>query len=45
MPTDADMVARYEDLGVSRLVIGPPAFDPEGLKRALGEFSEKFIRP
>ncbi len=40
---DADIIKRYEDLGVSRLVIGPPAFDPEGLKRALGEFAEHYI--
>jgi probable F420-dependent oxidoreductase len=40
---DTDTVKRYEDLGVSRLVIGPPAFDPEGLRRGLGEFAERFI--
>ena len=40
---DADTVKRYEDLGVSRLVIGPPGFDPEGLRRGLGEFAERFI--
>ena len=41
---DADMVRRYEDIGISRLVIPPPAFDPEGLKKALNEFAEKLIR-
>jgi probable F420-dependent oxidoreductase len=40
---DADTVKRYEDLGVSRLVIGPPGFDPEGLRRGLAEFAERFV--
>jgi probable F420-dependent oxidoreductase len=40
---DSDSVKRYEDLGVSRLVIGPPAFDAEGLRRGLGEFAERFV--
>jgi alkanesulfonate monooxygenase SsuD/methylene tetrahydromethanopterin reductase-like flavin-dependent oxidoreductase (luciferase family) len=40
---DVDAVRRYEDLGVSRLVIAPPAFDPEGLRRGLGEFAQKVI--
>lgn len=42
-PPDLDAVRRYEDLGVSRLVTMPPAFDPEGLRRGLGEFAEKVI--
>lgn len=40
---DADTVARYADLGVSRLVMAPPAFDVEGLKRALPDLAEKLI--
>jgi probable F420-dependent oxidoreductase len=40
---DPEGVRRYRDLGVSRLVIAPPAFDPEGLKRGLGEFAERVI--
>jgi alkanesulfonate monooxygenase SsuD/methylene tetrahydromethanopterin reductase-like flavin-dependent oxidoreductase (luciferase family) len=40
---DADTVKRYEDLGVSRLVVPPPGFDPEGLRRGLSEFAERFI--
>jgi probable F420-dependent oxidoreductase len=40
---DPDNVKRYEDLGVSRLVMPPPAFDPEGLRRGLGAFAERFI--
>ncbi len=42
-PVDPDLSKRYEDLGVARLVVPPPAFDVEGLKRALGEFGEKVI--
>ncbi len=41
--TDLDTVKRYRDLGVSRLVMGPPAFDKEGLRRKLGEFGENVI--
>ncbi len=40
---DLDVVRRFEDLGVSRLVTAPPAFDPEGLRRSLGEFAERII--
>lgn len=40
---DLDTVRRYADLGVSRLVMGPPGFDPEALRRGLGEFNEKVI--
>jgi len=42
-PLDLDTVRRYEDLGVSRLVTMPPAFDPEGLRRGLAELAEKVI--
>jgi len=37
---DADTVRRYRDMGVSRLVTGPPAYDAEGLRRGLGELAE-----
>jgi probable F420-dependent oxidoreductase len=40
---DPDTVKRFEDAGVSRLVIGPPAFDAEGLRRGLTAFAERFI--
>ncbi len=40
---DPDKVKRYEDFGVARLISGPPAFDPEGIKRGLGEFAEQVI--
>jgi probable F420-dependent oxidoreductase len=36
-------IRRYEDLGVARLVIPPPAFDAEGLRRALGDLGERVI--
>lgn len=41
--TDVDLVRRYQDLGVARLVTGPPAFDKEGLRRGLHEFADKVL--
>lgn len=32
---DADSVKRLEDLGVSRFMVPPPAFDPEGITQGL----------
>jgi probable F420-dependent oxidoreductase len=40
---DRDLVRRFEDLGVARLVIGPPAFDPDGLRRALHAIADEVI--
>ena len=40
---DRDSVRRYEDVGASRLVMPPPAFDPSGLERALPELAEQLI--
>lgn len=40
---DPYAVRRYQDLGVERLVIAPPAFDPDGLHRALHEFADRVI--
>jgi probable F420-dependent oxidoreductase len=39
-----DMVRRYEDLGVSRLIVPPPGFDPDGLRRGLESFANALIR-
>jgi len=36
---DLDAIRRLEDQGVSRLVMGPPGFDPEGLRKGLDEFA------
>jgi probable F420-dependent oxidoreductase len=41
---DRDMVRRYEDLGISRLIVPPPAFDPDGLRRGLESFANDLIR-
>jgi probable F420-dependent oxidoreductase len=38
---DRDSVRRYEDLGVSRLIAPPPAFDADGLRRGLGGLRER----
>ena len=32
---DADGVRRLQDLGVSRFVLPPPAFDPDGVTQGL----------
>ena len=40
---DLDTVRRYQDLGVARLTIPPPAFDQEGLKAGLDAFAERII--
>ncbi|HVH17004.1 MAG TPA: LLM class F420-dependent oxidoreductase [Myxococcota bacterium] len=41
---DRDSVRRYEDLGVSRLIVSPPGFDPDGLRRGLEDFANRLIR-
>ena len=40
---DVDSVRRYQDLGVSRIMIPPPAFDPDGIRQGLGELADKVI--
>jgi len=41
--TDVDTVRRYQDLGVSRLVIPPPGFDQESVHQGLHEFAGRVI--
>lgn len=41
--TDLDQVKRYEALGVSRLVVPVPTFDPRGLDEAFGRLHEDLI--
>jgi len=40
---DVDAVHRYEELGVSRLVIPPPGFDKEAVQRGLEDFANQVI--
>jgi probable F420-dependent oxidoreductase len=40
---DLDTVKKFADLGVSRLVIPPLAYDVEGLRAALGTFQQNVI--
>lgn len=40
---DRDLVCRYRDLGVSRVVIAPPAFDPDGVRAGLHGFADRVI--
>lgn len=42
---DRDTVARYAELGISRLVIPPPAFDADSLVPALERFAREVIEP
>ncbi len=42
-PRNIDDVKRYADIGVSRIVMPPPAFDPEGLRKGLLGFRETVI--
>lgn len=42
-PLAEDEIARLAELGAARVVIAPPAFDPEALARGLAEFGEKVI--
>ena len=41
--TDLDAVKRAQDLGVSRLVIPPPGFDPDSIKKGLDAFHDTVI--
>lgn len=42
LPTP-DFAKQMEDAGAHRLVIPPPSFDPNDIKRALGEISENLV--
>ncbi len=37
---DSGALRAYEEVGVGRLIVAPPAFDREGLRRGLGEIAE-----
>jgi probable F420-dependent oxidoreductase len=41
--TDLDSVRQYAEMGVSRMIIAPPAFDPDGVKKGLHEFANNVI--
>ncbi|MFQ5698743.1 MAG: LLM class F420-dependent oxidoreductase [Myxococcota bacterium] len=40
---DLDAIRRLEDLGVSRLILPPPAFDPDGVRKGLEGFAETVL--
>jgi probable F420-dependent oxidoreductase len=40
---DPDTIKRMADLGISRLVIGPPAFDAAGVREGLARFGDEVI--
>ena len=41
---DADSVKRFEDLGVSRFVLPPPAYDPDGITKGLERLGDLIAR-
>jgi len=40
---DVDTVHRYQDLGVARLVIPPPGFDQDAVRRGLEDFADQVM--
>ena len=40
---DLDQIKRMQDLGVSRMIIPPPAFDPDGIERGFEKFANEII--
>ena len=40
---DLDAIKRLEDQGVSRLALGPPAFDREGVEKGLDKFADNIM--
>ncbi len=40
---DLDAIKRLEDQGVSRLAMGPPAFDREGVEKGLDKFADNIM--
>jgi probable F420-dependent oxidoreductase len=41
--TDPDSIKRLADLGVSRMIVGPPGFDAEGVRTGLAKFGDEVI--
>ena len=42
-PSDLDTIRRHEEIGASRVLIAPPGFDEEAIRKGLAEFSDKVI--
>lgn len=40
---DLDTVRRYQDLGVSRIVIAPPGFDQQAVRKGLEQFGDRIV--
>jgi hypothetical protein len=40
---ELDTIRRLRDLGVARLTIAPPGFDPEGVRAGLHDFADRVI--
>lgn len=44
MVPDRDLVARHEEMGFSRLVMGPPGWDRDGVSRGFEAFANAFLK-
>jgi len=44
-PDPLEAVARYEEMGITRLVIPPLSYNPTKIGEALAEFADRVIRP
>jgi probable F420-dependent oxidoreductase len=40
---DLDVVRRYQDLGVARLILAPPGFDADAVRQGLHQFGDQVI--
>jgi len=40
---DVDGIRRYQDLGIARLIIPPPGFDPDSVRSGLHDFADRVI--
>lgn len=40
---DLDRMKRFRDMGVSRLIVAPPAFDPDGIEQGLARLRDDVI--
>ena len=40
---DLDRIRRYRDMGATRLTMGPPAYDPQGVTDGLERFADKVL--
>jgi hypothetical protein len=44
MSPDHDVIARYRDMGFSRMLMPPPGYDKDAISKGLDAFASKFLR-